>query len=256
MREKKRKILSEILEIDNIDNNRPKLSLDFQKYIESSSRRSSVGCGIYPQSYMGILSSFLGGCCYNPSEEDYDDVYSMYEGEYWNGWDEDEYDDELYPSSRSSRDYNKKKEKERKSPARVKSSSKRNKQKELFDEYEWSSDKDEILYASDNVVIKFYKDISISDEYEEFDNLYEFDEYCSSQGINVSEKEVQLLMNRAVNYCAIDPKLRSEKGELWIKSESSYGALRWECIESDDELLVNSGNSNNKSSLDNTKYYS
>ena len=57
-------------------------------------------------------------------------------------------------------------------------------------------------------------------------------------------------MNRAVNYCAIDPKLRAENGELWIKSDSSYGSLRWECIDNDDDLIVNS------KSLDNSKYYS
>lgn len=248
MKEIKINRINEILEIDNCDVNRPKLSLDFNSYLVNRSKSSSsaYGCGIYPKSYMDMMSIFFGHDypCDDDNDDLYGDVYGgLFEGEYWNGWDEDEYDDELYPSSRSSKEFNKKKEKEKSSPARVDNKKSTKHKKKLFD------DVDDII-ASDSIVIKFYKDLSMSEDYLEFDNLYEFDDYCEREGIHISEKEVQLIMNRAINYCAIDPKLRAENGELWIKSDSSYGSLRWECIDNDDELIVNSN------SLDNSKYYS
>lgn len=94
-----------------------------------------------------------------------------------------------------------------------------------FDDYNNSSDLD---IGQDAKLIYFYRDINDPDNYEEFYNLFDFDAFLRYEGIQISDYEVQKLLNRDISHCCC----RNEDGELWLLSDNAYGALYYEVSDS------------------------
>ena len=88
----------------------------------------------------------------------------------------------------------------------------------------------------DDKVIYFYDDIDNPEDATIFYNVYDFDKFLDEEGISVNECEVTNLLTRSVSHCCVNPKERLI-GHNTLLSDSSYGNLRWECAESNDELV-------------------
>lgn len=88
----------------------------------------------------------------------------------------------------------------------------------------------------DDKVIYFYDDIDNPEDVTIFYNVYDFDKFLDEEGISVNECEVTNLLTRSVSHCCVNPKERLI-GHNTLLTDSSYGNLRWECAESNDELV-------------------
>lgn len=88
----------------------------------------------------------------------------------------------------------------------------------------------------DDKVIYFYSDIDNPEDATVFYNVFDFDKFLDEEGISVSENEVNNLLTRSVSHCCVNPKERL-LGRNMLLTDSSYGNLRWECAESNDELV-------------------
>lgn len=88
----------------------------------------------------------------------------------------------------------------------------------------------------DDKVIYFYDDIDNPEDATIFYNVYDFDKFLDEEGISVNECEVTNLLTRSVSHCCVNPKERLI-GHNTLLTDSSYGNLRWECAESNDELV-------------------
>lgn len=88
----------------------------------------------------------------------------------------------------------------------------------------------------DDKVIYFYDDIDNPEEATIFYNVFDFDKFLDEEGISVNECEVTNLLTRSVSHCCVNPKERL-MGRNTLLTDSSYGNLRWECAESNDELV-------------------
>lgn len=102
--------------------------------------------------------------------------------------------------------------------------------------------------AYDGIKIYFYKDYMTPNDVEEFDNLVDFDDFVTQEGIIIPEDVTLQILQSDVVYCSLDPIAWHNDGELRLIIEDSYGMLRWECNEraskvgmgcSDEELDVN-----------------
>lgn len=105
--------------------------------------------------------------------------------------------------------------------------------------YDFSNLEDESLDESnftEKKTIRFYRDYDNPDDYHEFNNIYDFDEFCDIEGIDVGADEVSNLLRRDITHCCIDPSSSRKCGKPMLMTEASYGALRWACAESNDEL--------------------
>ena len=100
---------------------------------------------------------------------------------------------------------------------------------------------DEDMYDDSSIVndkdIYFYRDINDPDTCDRFDNLHEFDLFLTSEGIEISDDEVNSLMSREVSHCTINPYERINKNRLRLLSSSRYGDLRWTCAELEYETI-------------------
>lgn len=181
---------------------------------------------------------------------------------YDNDWDEwDDFDDVNYlgylrgnyfphghNSLGSSVDWGKNKRKilrgiDTSSSHRGKRGSKRNKKKssiyknDRFGRFNNLFDDDDIndfdCLGMDAKTIYFYRDINNPDDYEEFYNLFEFDNFLRDEGIKITDYEVQKLMNRDISHCCC----QNENGDVWLLSDHSYGSLYYEACESFDESI-------------------
>ena len=85
-------------------------------------------------------------------------------------------------------------------------------------------------YTDDYKYIYFYTDINNPDSYELFNSLVKFDDYLTSSGIQISDYEVQKILNRDVSHCFA----QARDGELHLVSDHSYSGLYWESCESVD----------------------
>ena len=85
-------------------------------------------------------------------------------------------------------------------------------------------------YDDDYKIIYYYRDINTPDDYNEFTNLYEFEEFLNEEGISIPSFEVVNLMTRCVSHCCINPSDRLN-GKLNLITDSSYGSLVYECSE-------------------------
>ena len=95
-----------------------------------------------------------------------------------------------------------------------------------YDDYD--DDLDFSCLGREAKTIFFYKDINNPDDYEEFYNLFDFDDYLRSNGIQISEYEVQKILNRDISHCCVTNK----DGEPWLVSDHNYGSLYYEASES------------------------
>ena len=75
--------------------------------------------------------------------------------------------------------------------------------------------------------IYYYRDINQPDDVEIFDNLHDFDNFLSEEGIEIGDDEVNKLMSRDISHCCLNPIDRFNKNRLRIMSSSSYGDLRF-----------------------------
>lgn len=91
-------------------------------------------------------------------------------------------------------------------------------------------DVDEDYGDNDYKIIYYYRDINNPEDYNEFTNLYEFEEFLNEEGIKVSSFEAVNLMTRCVSHCCVNPSDRLN-GELNLITDSSYGSLVYECSE-------------------------
>jgi hypothetical protein len=85
--------------------------------------------------------------------------------------------------------------------------------------------------AYDGIRIYFYKDYLCPNDVEEFDNLVDFDDFVTQEGIIIPEDVTLQILQSDVVYCSIDPEALHDTGELKLVIEDSYGMLRWECSE-------------------------
>jgi hypothetical protein len=85
--------------------------------------------------------------------------------------------------------------------------------------------------AYDGIRIYFYKDYMCPNDVEEFDNLVDFDDFVTQEGITIPEDVTLQILQSDVIYCSIDPEALHDTGELRLITEDSYGMLRWECSE-------------------------
>ena len=75
--------------------------------------------------------------------------------------------------------------------------------------------------------VYYYRDINQPDDVEIFDNLHDFDNFLSEEGIEIGDDEVNKLMSRDISHCCLNPIDRFNKNRLRIMSSSSYGDLRF-----------------------------
>lgn len=89
--------------------------------------------------------------------------------------------------------------------------------------------------------IYFYEKLDFSDEgYEDnqydhfFTNIKELKDFCTENGINLPNNELEAIKYRHSSYCTFDP-LDKVNGELTLLSDKSWGSLWWECHDLDEE---------------------
>lgn len=88
-------------------------------------------------------------------------------------------------------------------------------------------------------IIYFYRDYNNPDDKECFKNLYEFDEFCNNEGIDIPEDVVQDLVFKDQCHCAINPQKRLEEAKLELLCESNFGTLKWICASYEDNVEIN-----------------
>ena len=192
-----------MIEIKN--ENRPNLKEMFDKYMKKLSEREAKIKELYPiETLVNLFAS-----------DDFD--YEAYE--------DDVYDGYIKPKNswNKTKDFLKKlntKQKTKKSKKTRHGAKKKNKQKDYFTD-------DDMLYdaIAEDKVVNYYPDINNPDYLETFYNLHDFDEYITSQGIDVSEEEVRNIMNRDITHCTV----QNINGKAQLVSDSSYGGLYWTC---------------------------
>lgn len=79
----------------------------------------------------------------------------------------------------------------------------------------------------DAKTIYYYRDINDPNDYEEFYNLFDFDEFLRDNGIKITEYEVQKILNRDVSHCCCI----NQFGEPYLLSDNAYGTLYFEANE-------------------------
>ena len=103
----------------------------------------------------------------------------------------------------------------------------------LFDDLTDEAYVDFIMH--EEKLIYYYRDLYDPYDVQMFNNVNELVNFLDEEGISIDKDELDNIMSRGVNHCCIDP-IRKLQGELYLKSDRSYGDLRFECAESEDEL--------------------
>lgn len=88
----------------------------------------------------------------------------------------------------------------------------------------------------DDKIIYYYDDIDNPDSATTFYNVYDFDKFLDEEGISVPQSEIDNLLSRSVSHCCINPKTRLS-GQLVLLTDKTYGELRWECADANEELI-------------------
>ena len=107
----------------------------------------------------------------------------------------------------------------------------------MFTNGEWSDVEDG--YSEPYKCIKFYGDIENELSVREFYSLKEFNDFCTSNGYNVSIVDRNNLFNWSIVHCCLDP-VSMEYGEYDIITDNSYGALYWSVSENFDNSVRSS----------------
>lgn len=89
----------------------------------------------------------------------------------------------------------------------------------------------------DDKMIIFYHNIHDENNKEIFYDVYSFDEFCNEHNIEVSEYDCQCIMSNDISHCTINPLCKTIDGKNMLVRDSSYGGLRWLCVENEDELI-------------------
>lgn len=90
-----------------------------------------------------------------------------------------------------------------------------------------ASSDDSLLFGVDDKQVYFYPDINNPDNCESFSNLLRFDEYLSDMGIEISDYEVQKILNRDISHCCSI----NEDGHCKLVSDHSYSGLYYDVCE-------------------------
>ena len=98
----------------------------------------------------------------------------------------------------------------------------------------------EAIEDPNNRIIYFYRDIDNPDRAEIYFNLHDFDEFLQKEGIEMSDDEVNAIINRETSFCTINPDVQKTNGTVQLISDSSYGGLYWACHE-DEDIYSNCG---------------
>lgn len=78
--------------------------------------------------------------------------------------------------------------------------------------------------------IYFYDDYHNKYDRVEFNNLFEFDQYCKENGFNVPSYVSEEIAYSPISHCCLNPLAR-ERGELEIMRQETYGDLYYEACD-------------------------
>ena len=78
--------------------------------------------------------------------------------------------------------------------------------------------------------IYFYEDYHDKYSRIEFNNLFEFDQYCKDNGFNVPAYVSEEIAYSPISHCCLNPLAR-ERGELEIMRQETYGDLYYEACD-------------------------
>lgn len=85
-------------------------------------------------------------------------------------------------------------------------------------------------------MIYFYDDIMDSNSKTVYYDVYDLDEYCKENNIEISDYDCKHILSQSIIHCCVNPYARTVDGKKMLMVESSYGGLRWLCCDSNDEL--------------------
>jgi hypothetical protein len=112
------------------------------------------------------------------------------------------------------------------------------------DDYDYEEDLFGKKMETQEKEIYFYEKLDFSDDgYEDnqydhlFTNIKELKDFCTENGINIPNNELECIQYRQASYCTFDP-LDKEKGILTLLSDNSWGSLWWECHDLNEETFL------------------
>ena len=148
--------------------------------------------------------------------------------------DEDDYFDYLHASSSSRlRHLDKgKKGKTRRAGGKLKKGSKRYVDEDLrltygYNDFPGADDELEGENPANSFKhIVYYPDIDDEMHIVEFDNIFDFNNYCAAHGFTVPCSDYENIVNNEEIHCCLDP-IDKEYGEYTIITDTSYGGLYW-----------------------------
>lgn len=84
--------------------------------------------------------------------------------------------------------------------------------------------------ALENCKIYFYEDYHNKYDRVEFNNLFEFDEYCKELGFSVPAYVAEQIAYAPISHCCLSP-MAKEQGVLEVMREETYGEMFYEACE-------------------------
>jgi hypothetical protein len=84
--------------------------------------------------------------------------------------------------------------------------------------------------ALENNKIYFYEDYHNKYDRIEFNNLFEFDQYCKELGLSVPAYVAEQIAYSPINHCCLNPTAK-EQGVLEVMREETYGEMFYEACE-------------------------
>jgi hypothetical protein len=84
--------------------------------------------------------------------------------------------------------------------------------------------------ALENCKIYFYEDYHNKYDRIEFNNLFEFDQYCKELGLSVPAYVAEQIAYSPINHCCLNP-MAEEEGVLEVMREETYGEMFYEACE-------------------------
>lgn len=116
------------------------------------------------------------------------------------------------------------------------------------DDYDYEEDLFGKKIETQEKEIYFYEKLDFSDDgYEDnqydhfFTNIKELKDFCTENGINIPNNELDAIKYRQASYCTFDP-LDKANGVLTLLSDNSWGSLWWECHDLSEECEESAGN--------------
>ena len=84
--------------------------------------------------------------------------------------------------------------------------------------------------ALENCKVYFYEDYHNKYDRIEFNNLFEFDQYCKELGFSVPEYVAEEIAYAPISHCCLNP-MAKEEGVLEVMREETYGEMFYEACE-------------------------